>query len=282
MRVTQAPRAAAFILAAACAAAVPVAAQARSQSGPSAHMSFTASRPGTAIDSARALGVVRALRTAIQPYQTLDAAERAGYRPRRNPDSMRGAGLLHAGRGTRRFPAAETSRLSAENSRPSDEPTFDPRAPQALLFRRAPDGRMQLAGAMFVAPPGATADELDSMIPLSIAHWHRHLNVCVAGERGAVVPIPRASTPESCTAAGGRFRAESRYMVHVMIDGGDDLTAAFPQGQEQMEGMEMGGMRREAADGVQMEGAQRQEMRMEATGVEQRHVEKRLPDAANR
>ena len=225
MRSTRSPRETALVcLMSLCAAISPLVAQDHGPGMAHGHMAFTGGRPGSAADSARAAAVVSALRTAIQPYRTLDLAERAGFRARRDPDMVKQGKLLHVGRQARKL-GATTS--------------FDPAVPQALLYRRSPDGGLTLAGAMFVAPADATPDDLDAMIPLSVAHWHQHLNVCVSGRHGALTRIPRATTAESCEAAGGRFRTQSRYMVHVMIDGGNDLAAAFPQGREQMEGMPM-------------------------------------------
>ncbi len=198
------------------------------QAGPPAmahpHMSLTATRPGTAADTARALAVVARLRTAIAPYQTLEAATAAGFRARRDSGTVMEGQLLHMGRGVRQKDAVQP---------------FDPSAPQALLYRRGGDGRMQLAGAMYVAPLPASLDSLDAMIPLSVAHWHRHLNVCISAYRGSFRRFPNATTAKACETAGGRFRAESRYMIHVMIDAGNDLTRTFPQGQE-MAVMDMG------------------------------------------
>ncbi|MGH7499826.1 MAG: hypothetical protein ACREL3_13365 [Gemmatimonadales bacterium] len=206
-----------------CSLVAPIGAQTEAASTMAhGHMSFTESRPGTAADTARALAVVSELRNAIAPYRTIEAAEQAGYRGRRDPEMVKAGKLLHLGRRPGRVTKG-----------------FDSRSPQALLFRRKADGTMALAGAMFVAPLSATTDDLDAMIPLSVAHWHRHMNVCVSPDRANPRRFPRATTAEACTAAGGRFRAESRYMVHVMTDAGSDLARAFPQGQDEMAGMEM-------------------------------------------
>ena len=83
--------------------------------------------------------------------------------------------------------------------------------------------------AMFVAPEGATEEDLDARIPLSVARWHQHLDVCRGPEGEMKRRYRQATTASACEAAGGRFRSESRYMVHVMVDSGDDLAAAFPQ-----------------------------------------------------
>jgi hypothetical protein len=179
-------------------------------------MSFTPRRAGTPADTARALAVVHTLRSAIARYPTLAEAESAGFRSRL-PEAMRQRRrLLHVGRPGRRPATAG----------------FDPAAPQALLYRRDPSGDFVLAGAMFVAPEGATEDDLDASIPLSVARWHRHLDVCRGPKGEMKLRDRRATTASACEAVGGRFRSESRYMVHVMVDAGDDLAAAFPQGAE--------------------------------------------------
>jgi hypothetical protein len=70
------------------------------------------------------------------------------------------------------------------------------------------------------------------VIPLSVAHWHRHVNVCALREGRERRVLHRVSSAEECAAAGGRFRAESRYMIHVMIGAGDDVAQAFPNGRD--------------------------------------------------
>jgi hypothetical protein len=207
------------------AGATRLAAQSDESSMAHPHMAFTAARAGTPEDSARALAVVDRLRAAIAPYQTLADAEKAGYHSRRDIEMVKDGKLLHAAKWPRR---------------PGQTQAFDPAAPQALLYRRGSDGEFHLAGGMFVAPPGATANDLDAMIPLSVAHWHQHTNICVTGNRRSFKLVPRATTAEECQKAGGRFRAESRYMVHVMTDAGNDLAMAFPQGRDEMGAMDMG------------------------------------------
>jgi hypothetical protein len=189
-----------------------------------AHMAFTATQPGTAADTARALEVVRKLRAASARYPTLEAAESAGYIPRQRADRVKPSGVLHVGR----------VRSRGERPRP-----FDLSEPQVLLYRRATDGTMRLAGVMLVAPRDATAADLDAVIPRSVAPWHRHVNVCGTVENGMIRRFPGIATAEACSAAGGRFRPETRYMIHVMTTAGDDLAAIFPQGHD-MEAMEVG------------------------------------------
>ena len=189
-----------------------------------AHMAFTSGVSATAADTDRALEVVRKLRAATADFQTLEAAEAAGYAPRQRADNVRAGGVLHVAR----------VRSRGDRQRP-----FDLSKPQVLLFQQDAGGTMRLAGVMLVAPPSATGEDLDALIPRSVAPWHRHVNVCGTIENGMVRRFPRITTAEDCAKAGGRFRAETRYMIHVMTAAGDEPASIFPQGQP-MEAMEMG------------------------------------------
>ena len=101
---------------------------------------------------------------------------------------------------------------------------FDPDHPTSLLYEKQGDG-YKLIGVMYTAPKYATEDELDSRIPLSIAQWHAHVNLCIAppekraeawgpnpqfGLKGSIV------TKDACDAAGGKFMPQIfGWMVHV-------------------------------------------------------------------
>ena len=56
----------------------------------------------------------------------------------------------------------------------------DPSKPTSLLYIETPTQRFKLQGVMFTARPSATEDELNERIPLSVAHWHKHINFCAA------------------------------------------------------------------------------------------------------
>ncbi|HVO81633.1 MAG TPA: hypothetical protein VMT28_12940 [Terriglobales bacterium] len=101
---------------------------------------------------------------------------------------------------------------------------FNPDHPTSLLYERHGDD-YKLIGVMYTAPKNASEDELNSRIPLSVAQWHAHVNMCVPpqdkkremwgpnakfGLRGSI------STKEECDAAGGRFVPQIfGWMVHV-------------------------------------------------------------------
>jgi hypothetical protein len=63
----------------------------------------------------------------------------------------------------------------------ADKQRFDPDQPPALLYTKidGPSPAYKLVGVMYMARYGATEEELNARIPLSIAHWHVHLNLCV-------------------------------------------------------------------------------------------------------
>lgn len=100
---------------------------------------------------------------------------------------------------------------------------FNPAHPTSLLYRKTKDG-YELQGAMFTAPKNATRQQLNERIPLSVARWHEHVNVCMP---------PRGTPPQqvdwkqfglagsiarqdACAQAGGRWVPQVfGWMVHV-------------------------------------------------------------------
>ncbi len=101
---------------------------------------------------------------------------------------------------------------------------FNPEHPTSLLYEKQGDG-YKLIGVMYTAAKNASESELDSRIPLSVAQWHAHVNLCVPpadrkkemwgtqpqfGLQGSI------STKEACDAAGGKFMPQVfGWMVHV-------------------------------------------------------------------
>ena len=101
---------------------------------------------------------------------------------------------------------------------------FNPDHPTSLLYEKDGDG-YKLIGVMYTAPKFASEDELDSRIPLSVAQWHAHVNLCLPPgfQRGEGLPRSRQfglggsiATKDACDAAGGRFISQIfGWMVHV-------------------------------------------------------------------
>jgi hypothetical protein len=176
-----------------------------------AHLRLTPVRPASAADSARADTLLSALRAAIAKYRDVNVAEADGYR-------MFAPGLKHQ----RVFHFTHPRRAVREHFR------FDPTQPTSLLYRRDEVGRMELVGAMYVAPKRASLDDLNARVPLSVARWHAHIDICVPplrqrerwaereGDRMRFGPAGAIATEQECDAAGGRFHEQLfGWMVHV-------------------------------------------------------------------
>ncbi len=101
---------------------------------------------------------------------------------------------------------------------------FNPEHPTSLLYEKSGDG-YKLIGVMYTAPKKASWNDLDERIPLSIAQWHAHINLCLppADRRTeAWGPHPKfglagsITTRDACDAAGGKFMPQIfGWMVHV-------------------------------------------------------------------
>jgi hypothetical protein len=94
---------------------------------------------------------------------------------------------------------------------------FDIAEPPILLYERdqsAPKG-LRLAGLSYllVERAGEDGQPATSPFPKSLVRWHKHNNICV---------LPGDSTTTSlsataCTAKGGRFSAETSWMLHAWL-----------------------------------------------------------------
>jgi hypothetical protein len=101
---------------------------------------------------------------------------------------------------------------------------FNPEHPTSLLYEKQGDD-YKLIGVMYTAPKKATWADLDQRIPLSIAQWHAHVNMCLPpSDRKNEAWGPNAkfglagsiSTKADCDAAGGKFMPQIfGWMVHV-------------------------------------------------------------------
>jgi hypothetical protein len=192
------------------------------------HMRLTTLRPRAAGDSARAAAILATMRSELARYKDIDAARADGFRQ-----------FIPGG-------AAPIQHYTKLRWAMQARTRLDPTRPSSLLYKKQPDGRLELVGAMFTAPAGATEDELDARLPLSVTRWHQHVNWCTprVGPRmrerwretrhGQPVFGPRSSiaTQEACDAVGGRFRPRLLgWMVHVMAFAGDDPHAIWGVGE---------------------------------------------------
>ncbi len=174
------------------------------QHGNSAHMYMTTPRPQTGADARRAEEIVKELRAGIAQYKDYHVALNDGYK----------IFLPNVPQPEYHFTNYTNGFLEAF--------TFDPARPTSLLYKKTTDG-YELVGAMYTMPKRTSEEQLNERVPLSIATWHLHTNLCMPprdqrktadytkfGLHGSIV------TQEACEIAGGTFHPVIfGWMVHV-------------------------------------------------------------------
>lgn len=172
--------------------------------GDNPHMHMTSPRPQTAADVERANEIVKELRAGIEKYKDYHVALNEGYK----------IFLPNVPQPEYHFTNYTNGFLEAF--------TFDPARPTSLLYKKTADG-YQLVGAMYTMPKRANEEQLNERVPLSVATWHLHTNLCMPprgqrknadytkfGLHGSI------TTQEACDAAGGTFHPVIfGWMVHV-------------------------------------------------------------------
>jgi hypothetical protein len=196
---------------AACLAAL---AQSHSSDAMAGHMQMTSLRPGQPGDKERAAAIVAAARKAADPYKDYHKALEDGY----------AIFLPEVKQNVYHF----TNYARAYRNRID----FDPSRPTSLLYEKVPakagvELGYKLVGVMYTAPYGVSDDELNRRVPLSIARWHLHTNLCVPArgiedDEDIMGTNPKfglqgsITTASACRAAGGRFMPHLfGWMVHV-------------------------------------------------------------------
>jgi hypothetical protein len=177
------------------------------------HLRLTPLRTPTAADSATADAIVREARVGLAKYKDVRVAEREGYRM--FAPNLKDQSVYHF----TKLGAAIRERFR-----------FDPTKPTSLLYKRNADGTLRLIGAMYTAPTDATPEELNARVPLGIARWHLHTNMCIPRrsererwtevENGLPVfgPASPIATREGCDAVDGRFLpVVFNWMVHANV-----------------------------------------------------------------
>jgi len=169
------------------------------------HMYMTAMRPANAEDEKRAEKIEATVRQAIAKYNDYHVALADGFK-------------IFAPN----VPQEQYHFTSYANAMKAQF-VFDPASPTSLLYKKTATG-YELVGAMFTAPKSYTEDQLNERVPLSVARWHEHVNLCLPpkgeplgsvdwkefGLKGSI------ATEAACDAAGGRWHAiVFNWMVHV-------------------------------------------------------------------
>ena len=170
----------------------------------SEHMFMTSPRKATAEDERRANEIVEQLRAGIEKYKDYHVALNEGYK----------IFLPNLPQPEYHFTSYRNGFLEAL--------TFDAARPTSLLYRKTATG-YDLVGAMYTMPKRASEEQLNARVPLSIAMWHLHTNLCMPakdqranadwtkfGLQGSI------TTQEACDTEGGRFLpVVFGWMTHV-------------------------------------------------------------------
>ncbi|MGA2811415.1 MAG: hypothetical protein ABSG16_08455 [Candidatus Acidiferrum sp.] len=170
----------------------------------SLHMYMTTVRPQAAGDAERANQIVKELRAGIDKYKDYHMALSDGYK----------IFLPNIPQPEYHFTSRKNGFLEAFS--------FDASRPTSLLYKKTATG-YELVGAMYTMPRRASEEQLNERVPLSVATWHLHTNLCAPplwkiasadwtkfGLQGSI------ATQEACDAAGGRFHpVVLGWMTHV-------------------------------------------------------------------
>lgn len=187
------------------------------------HMEMTPSRPATHDDSVRATTVVAELKQAIAKYQDTAVAIADGYKlflP-----NVKTQKVFHFTNNGRAF-------MSAFH--------FNASKPTSVLYKRGTDGRLHLVGAMYTLGKNAGVNRLNDRVPLSIAHWHKHVNWCLppkgddarwsesSNGQPLFGPESPIATKAACDAVNGTFHPTIfGWMLHANVFEGADLAGIF-------------------------------------------------------
>jgi len=170
------------------------------------HMKMTALRAPKPGDQERAQQVVEAARRVAGKYQDYHTALAEGFK------------IFH--------PDVPQKMYHFTNYKYAFEAAFafNPEHPTSLLYEKQGDD-YKLVGVMYTAPKRSSEDDLDKRIPLSIAQWHEHVNLCFPPpdrKKEAIPPHAKfglagsISTEDECQANGGKFMPiVFNWMVHV-------------------------------------------------------------------
>jgi hypothetical protein len=172
------------------------------QMGP--HMYMTKLRTATPQDWAKADEIVKELRESIEQYKDYHVALADGFR------------IFMPN-----LPQAEYHFTNYYNGY-LESFSFDPTRPTSLLYKKTKTG-YDLIGAMYTMPKRVTEEQLNERVPLGVAQWHLHTNLCMPpkeerghadlakfGLQGSIL------TKDACTEAGGVFYPVIfGWMVHV-------------------------------------------------------------------
>lgn len=126
------------------------------------HMQISVKGPSQPGDTARAQQILLAAHRVVVRYADVETALADGYKPFHPTGRM-----------------AEEVHYTNYGYRRDDRLHLNYEHPTSILYKRTPQG-MKAVGVMYTAPQNATPQQLNAIVPLSIATWHRHVDFCGA------------------------------------------------------------------------------------------------------
>ena len=172
-------------------------------------------------DQARAAQILATADAVLSRYRDVKTAVRDGYKP-----------FFPTGR------IGEEIHYTNYRYRRQEQQQVTFSQPGSILYKRTAEG-LQAVGVMYTAPVDSSPQQLDVIVPLSIATWHRHVDFC-GGPRGLPKseqfgpnarfgPQGTIHTEEDCKAAQGLW-------IPVVLEW---MTHVYPNAQEKWGGMDM-------------------------------------------
>jgi hypothetical protein len=172
-------------------------------------------------DAARAADILAAADTVLIRYRDVNTAVRDGYKP-----------FFPTGR------LAEEIHYTNSRNRRREQRHVDYSQPGSILYKRTADG-LKAVGVMYTAPTDASPQQLNAIVPLSIATWHRHVDFCGGprnlpaseqfGPNARFGPQGSIHTEEACRAAQGLW-------IPVVLNW---MTHVYPNERQKWGGMDM-------------------------------------------
>jgi hypothetical protein len=168
------------------------------------HFRWTVLRTANDEDRRRAEALVTALRQALEPYRDYRRAMADGYEP-----FLPNVVQVHY-----HFTSKWRGFKSAFR--------FSAAQPTSLLYKKTSEG-YELEGAMYTAPKRTSESDLDKRVPLSVARWHAHVDICLPPKQSVHIADwtrfgPKGSivTEAECDHAKGRWVPQLfGWMIHV-------------------------------------------------------------------
>jgi hypothetical protein len=174
------------------------------------HLEWTPVRAPSAGDSARAARLAEEARSAVARYRDVRVAEAEGFRAF--------------------APNVEQKVLHYTNWQYAirEHFRFDVTKPTSLLYTKRKNGSLELTGVMYATGKRASLAQLDARVPLSIARWHRHVNLCLPNRtdrwtetrdgKPLFGPESPIATRAECEKVGGHFSPNLfGWMVHANV-----------------------------------------------------------------